>query len=151
MDHVNNREATGGCERQVVPLAEESLDVGKRQVAAGGVRVRTSVRQWEKVIDEPLKREEVNVQRVPINRWVDSPPQVRIEGDTTIVPEYEEVLVVEKRLILRAEVRITRKVVEHRSPQRFTLRREEAQIERTEPPDPAREPSSDRQESGPKT
>ena len=137
MDEGDNKEPGDGSERRVVPLAEEYLHVAKRHVEEGLVRVRTSVREWDKVIDEPLTREEVHVQRVPVNRWVDSPPQVRTEGETTIVPEYEEVLVVEKRLILRAEVRITRKAVEHRSPQRFTLRREEAHVERVRPPEGA--------------
>lgn len=56
-----------------------------------------------------LAREEVQVERVPVNRVVDEPFGQYQEGDTTIIPVFEEVLVVEKRLMLKEEVRITRR------------------------------------------
>ena len=46
-------------------------------------------------------------------------------------PEIEEVLVVEKRLVLKEEVRVTRKRRQVRNPQRVTLRREEVVVERS--------------------
>ena len=80
---------------------------------------------------EPTRAEEtVSVERVPINREVAEPPPVRQEGDTTIVPILEEVLVVEKRLVLREEVRITKRRREISERHRVTLRREQAEIER---------------------
>ena len=45
---------------------------------------------------------------MPIDRQVDVAPKIRIEGDLTIVPVLEEILVVEKRLILKEEVHIRR-------------------------------------------
>lgn len=45
----------------------------------------------------------MQVTRMPIDAEVTTPPGVRVEGDTTIVPVIEEVLVVEKRLILKEE------------------------------------------------
>lgn len=59
--------------------------------------------------EEPLFAEDVDVQRVAINQVVESVPDTRIEGDTTIIPVVEEILVVEKRLVLREEVRITKR------------------------------------------
>lgn len=123
------RNATGAP--VVIPLAAEQVRVEKRQVETGRVVVHTKVTEREEVIDEPLMREQVEVDRVPVNRIIEgSAPPIRYEGDTTIVPLMEEVLVVEKRLMLREELRITRRRTEAHDPQRVTLRREEARVER---------------------
>ena len=47
-----------------------------------------------------------------------------------IVPILEEVLVVEKRLMLKEELHIRRRQVEESQPQRIVLRTEEATVER---------------------
>ena len=57
----------------------------------------------------PLFREDCDVERVPIKRMIDQPAEVRQEGDTLIIPLMEEVLVVEKRLMLREELHIRRR------------------------------------------
>ena len=116
----------------VIPVVAEAVEVGKRRVETGRVRVRKTVRTTEKVVDEPVVREEVEVERVPINRVIDEAVGPRQEGDTLIVPLLEEVLVVEKRLVLREEVRITRRRTEHRSSRSVTLRTEEATVERVD-------------------
>jgi uncharacterized protein (TIGR02271 family) len=122
-------------ERIVVPVVAEQLQVQKRKVERGGVRVRKIVHEREEVVDEPLMREEVQVRRVPINRVVESPTPVRHVGNTMIIPLFEEVLVVEKRLMLKEELHITKAEIETYKPQRVVLRREEASIERVEEDD----------------
>ena len=124
--------AEAESDRVVVPIVAEEAEIGKRRVESGRVRVRKTVRSTEQVVDEPVVREEVEVERVPINRVLDEPIGPRQEGDTLIVPLLEEVLVIEKRLMLREEVRITRRRVEQRSSQTITLRSEQATIERIE-------------------
>jgi uncharacterized protein (TIGR02271 family) len=119
----------------VVPVVAEELEVRKRSVETGGVRVSKVVHEREEVVDEPLFREEVDVERVAINRAVDGPVATRQEGDVTIVPVLEEVLVVEKRLMLKEELRITRRRVEEHRPQRVSLRTEDATVERIEQPE----------------
>jgi uncharacterized protein (TIGR02271 family) len=114
----------------VVPVIEEELKVDKRTVESGGVRIRRVVTERERTIDEPLGREEVTVERVAIERFVEGPQQSRREGDVLIIPVVEEVLVVEKRLVLREEIRISKRWVEERRPQKVTLRRDEPIIER---------------------
>ena len=114
----------------VVPVVAERLDVQKRVVEGGGVRIRKTVSEREEIVDEPLMREEVQVKRVPVGRVVDGPVPVRHVGKTMIVSLLEEVLVVEKRLVLKEELHITKEEVETYKPQRFTLRSEEAVIER---------------------
>ncbi|MGI8743084.1 MAG: DUF2382 domain-containing protein [Bryobacteraceae bacterium] len=58
---------------------------------------------------EPLFREDCDVERVPVKRMLDQPVEIRQEGDTLIIPLMEEVLVVEKRLMLREELHIKRR------------------------------------------
>ena len=119
----------------VIPVIEEELDVQKRVVETGKVRVTKVVHERESVVDEPLFRDEVEVERVLIDRVVDGPVSVRYEEDTMIVPIMEEVLVIEKRLILKEELHIRKRRVETHQPQQVTLRREEVRIERLESTD----------------
>lgn len=119
-----------GNDELVVPVVVEQVDVQKRRWDTGGVRVHMAVHEREEVVDEPLRREEVNIERIPINQVVDQPPVPRQEGNTMIVPVLEEVLVVEKRLMLKEEVRITRRQFEAHEPQKVILQSEEPQIER---------------------
>ena len=114
----------------VLPVIEEALDVHTSSVETGRVRLRKVVHEREEVVDPPLWRDEVVIEHVPINRVVEGPLSVRSEGDTLIIPLLEEVLVVEKRLLLKEEVHITKRQVETHRPQRVTLRREDAVVER---------------------
>jgi uncharacterized protein (TIGR02271 family) len=116
--------------RIVMPVVAETLDVQKRKVETGGVRIKKIVHEREEVVDQPLMREEVQVKRVPINRVVDAPVPVRHVGNTMIISLLEEVLVVEKRLMLKEELHITKGEIETYKPQRVTLRTEEAVVER---------------------
>lgn len=115
---------------QVIPIVEEQVVVLKRKALTEGVRVQTTVREDEAVIDEPVTSETIEVERVPLDRWVEGPVPVRQEGDTTILTLIEEVVVVEKRLRATEEVRITRRRDVARHSETVSLRREEAVIER---------------------
>ena len=118
---------------QVIPVVEELAVVHKRKKLTEGVRVRTVVKEAQEVIDEPLATEDIEVERAPLDRWVDAPVPVRHEGDVTIVTLVEEVVVVEKRLRATEEIRITKRRSVRHEPQRVTLRREEAVVERLQP------------------
>lgn len=124
-------------ESHVIPVIQEEIQVGKRLIETGRVRVRKVITEHTETVDQPLMREEVTVERVPVNRYVDGPIAPRTEGDTLVVSVLEEVLVVQKRLVLREELRIKKAVVarEHEAPS-VTLRREDVEIERI-PTDPA--------------
>lgn len=115
------------------PVMEERLQVGKRVVDTGrGLRVRKTVGERERIVDEPTLRDELAVEHVPVGQIVsgDTPPHTRYEGDTLVVPVLEEVLVVQKQLLLKEEVRITRRRHEVREPQRVVLRSEHVEVER---------------------
>jgi uncharacterized protein (TIGR02271 family) len=127
-DHAETRHV-------VVPVLMEELEVQKRVIETGKVRITTQVHEREALVDEPLWREEVEVTHVPIQRVVDAPLPIREEHGTLIVPILEEVLVVEKRLMLKEEIHIRTHRVETRQPQQVTLRREEVSVERVPNPD----------------
>jgi uncharacterized protein (TIGR02271 family) len=116
----------------VLPVMEETLAVDTRPVETGRVRLRKVVHAREELVDPPLLREEVIIERVPINRVVEGPLPVRYVGDTMIIPLVEEVLVVDTRLILKEEVHITTRRTETHTPTRVTLRREDVTIERVD-------------------
>ena len=120
----------GGGAAAVVPVIAEELHVGRRSVETGRVRVTKLVREQQEVVDQPTVTEQVTVERVPINRVVEQAPAPRQEGDTLILPVLEEVVVVERRLVLKEEVRITRRSTESHNPQTVTLRSEDVKIER---------------------
>jgi len=120
-------------ELHIIPVVAEQVVVSKRQVPSGGVRVSKVVHEREETVHTTLAREETDVTRVPVGEFVSEPEQTRQDGDTLIMPVYEEVLVVEKRLRLRERLLITKRRVEVDETQPVTLRAEEAIIERVVP------------------
>lgn len=115
----------------VIPVVEEQLEVSRERVETGRVRISKSVESREVVVDDPLKRETVRVEHVPINQVVTGDiPQVREEGDVTVIPILEERIVTRTELVLVEEVRIHRDHSEYHDPQRVTLRKEVVAVER---------------------
>lgn len=128
--HPEQTVATDMTNATILPVVEEKLVVGREKITTDVVRVRKIVREHEEQVHLMLERESVEVRRVPMERFVDSVPLVRHEGDVMIVPVVEEVLVVEKRLMLREEVHVRKTRTTEPHDQTVTLRSEEAVIER---------------------
>jgi uncharacterized protein (TIGR02271 family) len=114
----------------ILPLLAEEISVAKRQVVTGRVLASTVTREEEKLVDELLASEQVEIERVPVGRPVDCAPAVRQEGDTVIIPVVEEVVVVERRLLLKEEVRVRRVRKEQRHQERVKVRRQEVEVTR---------------------
>jgi uncharacterized protein (TIGR02271 family) len=114
----------------VLPLLEESIDVSRRKIDTGVVQVATVTRTSNVLVEEELNHERVEIERIAIGRIVDSAPPVREEGDTTIIPVVEEVLIVEKRLILKEEIHLRRVSVKETHRETVTLRQQEAVVSR---------------------
>lgn len=116
-------------DRLIVPIREEVLVPTTRPVDLGAVRVhtRTETVPVEATVD--VARDQVAVERVKVDRTVDAMPEPRYEGETLIVPVIEEVLITEKRLILREEIRITRRRVSEPVTVRETVRHEVIELE----------------------
>jgi uncharacterized protein (TIGR02271 family) len=117
---------------QTIELAEEELRVGKREVERGRVVVRTRVEDRDEIAEAALRQEDVTVERVPIGRPVEAAPQVREEDGVLIVPVLEERLVVTTELILKEEIRITKKSRTEMVREPVRLRSERVEVERLE-------------------
>jgi uncharacterized protein (TIGR02271 family) len=119
-----------------IPVTEDELVVERRTVDVGTVKVTKSADEREVVITEPVIHDDVRIERRSVDQPVarNAVPKIRIEGDTTIIPVLEEVLVVEKRLMLREEVRVTRVRRESPASQRTVVRREHVDVERSPAP-----------------
>jgi uncharacterized protein (TIGR02271 family) len=117
-------------DRVVVPLLAEEVSVAKKRVVTGQVKVGTITKESEQLVEELLEHEHVEIGRTAIGRQVDKAPAVREEGDTLIIPILEEVVVVERRLLLKEEVRVRR--VREKQPyrERVVVRKQEAVITR---------------------
>ncbi len=113
-------------------LAAEEMQVNKRQRVTGHVRINKKVMEREQIVTEPLMRQLVDVKRVPVNRVVSEAEAVRQEGDTTIIPVMEEMLVFERRLVVKEELHITLQKTTFQEPQSVMLRYEDVTIERKE-------------------
>lgn len=137
--------AEASADSEVIPLVEDEVRVSTRDVVTGRVRVRTVTDTVEDVVRQELQGVRADVERLPVDRVLDPgspPPRPRVEGNVTIVPIVEEILVVEKRLLLKEEVRITLEDTTDSVEVPVQLRRQRAVIERSEEPTA---PASDRE------
>ena len=114
----------------IVPLLAEEISISKEKFETGRVQVSTLTRDHEQLVDELLTNEHVEIERIPIGKAIDARPDVREEADSIIVPVVEEVLVLERRLILKEEVHIRRVRGTERHQERVKLRKQEAVVTR---------------------
>ena len=107
--------------------------MGKRLTDTGkGVRLQKTVSEESWRVDETLMQQVLDMKRVPVDAWVsaDSLPVQRQEGQTLIIPVLEEVLVIEKRVRLKEEIRITVRTEANQTSERIVLRKEQVHAER---------------------
>ena len=116
-------------DRIVIPTHEEVLVPSTREVEIGTVRVRKRVETYpfETLVD--VMHDDVSVERVPMGHPITAVPAPRHEGNTLVIPVVEEEIVTEKRLVLREEIRVTRRQVTERVPISDTLRRVVVEVE----------------------
>lgn len=126
---------TPSCD-PALPLHVEDVLVTRRRTPGDTVRVAIVTREDQRPVDEELSHERVEIERVAVGRVVESVPPIRRDGDLTIIPVVEEVevVVIERRLVLREEIHMRRIRVTERHRETVTLRRQEAEISRI-PPD----------------
>jgi uncharacterized protein (TIGR02271 family) len=137
------RRATNeGTDVQTLQLLAEDLSVAKETLETGRARISMHTHEREALINENLAYERVEIEIVPAGMRVNAIPEVRQEGDVTIFPVVEEVLVVERQLVLKEEVRIKRVRGTERHQERVTLRRQEAIVTRDQPNGSKADPKS---------
>jgi uncharacterized protein (TIGR02271 family) len=119
-----------------VPLAEEFVEIGKRQVERDCALVRKTVAYRDEDVEIPLNQEELSIERIPVARVVSAMPVPREENGTLIVPVVQERLVITKQIFLVEELHACRVRKQQIARQTVRLRREEVHIEHP----PAHEP-----------
>lgn len=128
-------EALAGGEPVRIPVIEEQLEVGKRTVVTGTVLLEKQIQEYHEALDVPLAVRTFDIERIVLNQPIQSAPEVRQEGDTTIYPLVEEQLVLTTQLVLREEVRVTRRETERRDTRTVTLKRESLTVTRKPAPE----------------
>lgn len=129
-DKVATRTVDASRGTEIVPILAEELSVAKEVVETGRVRLNLVTHTREELVDELLTDESAEIEHVAIGKPVDAMPSVRQEGDTTIVPVVEEEVVVQRRLVLKEEIRIRLVRTTRRHQERVVLRRQEAAVTR---------------------
>jgi len=109
-----------------VQRTEEELRAGTREREAGEVGVRKTVHTDRESIEVPTRREEVTVERVPVEGEA---TEADIGDEEVSVPVTEEEVVVEKRPVVKEELRIRKDVVEDTEVVEEDVRREEVEID----------------------
>lgn len=115
----------------VIPVVQEHLTVSKELVDTAKVTVHKKVTEETASLNIPLVQEGYRVERVPLNKVVDAPPQIRHEGDSMIIPVLREVLVVQKRYEIVEEVHLIKEKNVQQHQQDIVLRKEEVTVQRT--------------------
>ena len=123
--------AAGTADSEVIPVLREEIKVSKREVETGRVTVHKTVSERDENVEMLLRQTDVSVERVPVGRTVTEAPATREEGGVLIIPVMEEVLVVEKRLVLKEELHIRKTTSERTAHEVVRLRTENVQIEPT--------------------
>jgi uncharacterized protein (TIGR02271 family) len=126
------RQQTGATqqERTSIPLSEEQVKVGKREVEAGGVRLRKVVRT--EVVNQPveLKREEVVIERVPASGAQGAAGAKAFEQQDVFIPLRREEAVVEKEARVREQVQVSKSATTERQNISEQVRKEDVEIEK---------------------
>jgi len=121
---------TRSGDETVIPIVEEQLSVGKREVERGGVRVRSYVVETPVEESVTLRDETVNVERRAVNRPADVTADAFRER-TIELSETDEEAVVAKTARVVEEVVVSKDVTERTEQVSDTVRRTEVDVENT--------------------
>lgn len=110
-------------------LREEQLQARKTPVERGSVHLGKDVVEEERSVDVPVTREEVYVERQPVDRRPADRPISDTEGETIRVPIREERVEVEKQPVVYEEVGVGKRVTQETREVGDTVRREELRVE----------------------
>jgi uncharacterized protein (TIGR02271 family) len=126
-------EERAGLEEELrVQRSEEELRASVRERGAGQVNVKKSVRTEREVVRVPKRREEVDIERVPVEgeaREASGATEADIGEDEVVVQVFEEEVVVTKRVVLKEEIRLRKRVIEDEEAVEVDLRKEEVEVD----------------------
>ena len=116
---------------QTINVVEEDLEVGKREVETGGVRVRSHI--VERPVEENvrLRSEHIHVERNPVNRDATEADLANFKEGTIEMTEHSEKAVVNKEAHVTEEIRVGKTVEEHDEVVKDTVRKTEVDVDDT--------------------
>ena len=116
------------ADEHIIQLHQEDIHVEEKTVVTGIVNIEINTVTDKVEVDTSLTNNRADVQVITVNEFVDSAPTIRTDGDTTIIPVIEEVMV--KKILLKEEIHI--KLIKTVIPgkETVTLRREIATVTR---------------------
>lgn len=120
---------------QTIKVIEENLEVGKREVERGGVRVRSRI--VERPVEESLRlrEERVHVQRTPVNRPATAADLNAFQEGSIELVEHAEIPVVSKTANVVEEITVGKEVNERVETVRDTVRSTDVEVETLTPTD----------------
>lgn len=130
MSNKSDTEKELSSPKNTVSLAEERVELGTKKVFDRRVRITRSTRADEKLIEAELTHEDALIKRISINEAV-SPgniPQVRQEGEVTIIPVIEERVEIVKYYVLTEEIHVIKKIRKETHQENIILRSQEINI-----------------------
>jgi uncharacterized protein (TIGR02271 family) len=119
---------TTGQEEVEVPVSEEQLQVGKRQVEAGRVRLRKVVHTEQQQVPVELRREQVDVQRIPASGT--DVPDTAFQEQEIDVPVMQEEPVASKEAHVTGQVRVGKDVETETRTVGGQVRREDVELDK---------------------
>ena len=123
--------ATGSSDvKKVMPVVEEELQVGKRTVEGGGVRVIKRVTETPVTELVKLREERATVERRPVDRPATEADFTNFKEGTIEVREKSEQVVVNKQARVVEEVIVGKEVTEREATVSDSVRRTDVKVER---------------------
>jgi len=127
-DNLYRNRQTGTDQAATIPVIEEELQVGKREVEKGGIRLRTRVVENEVNENINLREEKVHVERTPVDRPANASD---MKEEQLEIVERAEVPVVSKEARVEEEVSLNKEVTQKEETIRDTVKNTEVDVERT--------------------
>lgn len=112
-----------------IPIIEEKMEVGKREVNTGGVRLKSRVVQENVEENINLRSEHVHVEQTPVNRPATAADLEAFKEGTIEMKEYAEIPVVSKEAFVTGEVSLAKEVQEINQTVEGTIRKTEVETE----------------------
>ena len=113
----------------VLPVVAEELEVGKREVQRGGVRVYTHVTEQPVQEQVNLREEHVNVERRPVDRPIAAGDAAAFQEGKIEVREMAEEAVIAKEARVVEEVVVGKQVTDRTQVVQDTVRRTDVEVE----------------------
>lgn len=120
-----------GDNKQTIPVVEEKLNVGKREVERGGANIRSRVVEKPVEATVRLREEHVVVNRRPVDRAVTDADRKNFQPGEMNITERAEVPVIGKEARVVEEVEVGKNVTERDETVHDTVRRTEVDVDRT--------------------